>query len=278
VSNHIEGKVIIVTGAASGFGRLVCQKAARLGARLACADIDGSGLEEVVAQITSTGGNAFACVTDVTDLKQVQALAEKTLSAHQAIDVMINNAGVMPLAFFSDHAEAADHWSRCIDINFKGVLHGCISVYDQMIRQGKGHIVNLSSIYGNYPVAGAGVYGATKSAVNFLSESLRIEARGKIKVTTVKPTGVPATNLGSGVVNREAVVGILGHNARPYFEQLQALTNGEGDPEQANPDSTAYLALEPEYIADAIIATIDQPWGVATSDITVRATGDGYIL
>ncbi len=90
---------------------------------------------------------------------------------------MINNAGIMPLAFFSDHAEAHAAWLRCIDINIKGVLNGQVAAYDTMIEQGRGHIVNVSSIYGNFPVTGAAVYGATKAAVNFLSESLRVEAR-----------------------------------------------------------------------------------------------------
>ena len=100
---------------------------------------------------------------------------------------MVNNAGVMPLAFYADHADAGAAWERCIDINIKGVLNGIVAVYDQMIAQGRGHIVNLSSIYGNFPVAGAGVYGASKAAVNFLSEALRVEAQGRIKVTVVKP-------------------------------------------------------------------------------------------
>ena len=85
-----------------------------------------------------------------------------------------------------------------------------------MIAQGRGHIVNLSSIYGNFPVVGAGVYGATKAAVNFLSESLRMESRGKIKVTIVKPTGVPGTGLAGGIVNQAAIVGILGQNMPSY--------------------------------------------------------------
>ncbi len=79
---------------------------------------------------------------------------------------MVNNAGAMPLAFFSDHGLAADAWERCIDINFEGLLNGITAVYDQMITQGRGQIVNISSIYGNFPNAGGAVYGATKAAVN----------------------------------------------------------------------------------------------------------------
>jgi len=132
-------------------------------------------------------------------------LAARAVDQFGAIDVMVNNAGVMPLSFYADHAEAASAWDRCIDINLKGVLHGIIVVHDQMIEQGRGHIVNISSIYGNYPVAGAAVYGATKAAVNVLSEALRQESQGRIKVTTIRPTGVPTTGLGAGVINPAAV-------------------------------------------------------------------------
>jgi NADP-dependent 3-hydroxy acid dehydrogenase YdfG len=158
------------------------------------------------------------------------------------------------------------------------VLNGIIAVYDQMIAQGCGHIVNLSSIYGNYPVVGAGVYGATKAAVNFLSESLRVESQGKIKVTIVKPTGVPATNLGAGIVNQGAIVGILGQNAPAYLQLMAAHMAGDLPAEHTDPNHIEYFALEPEFLADQIVYAINQPWGVAIGDITVRASGDGYVL
>ncbi len=278
MTNHIANKVIVVTGAGGGFGRLICQKAGALGAKLVCADIDEANLTETVDLVTTSGGTASAIVTDVTDLAQMKALAAQAVKEHGAIDVMINNAGIMPLSFFSDHEAAATAWSRCIDINIKGVLNGITSVYDQMVSQGRGHVINLSSIYGNFPVVGAAVYGATKTAVNFLSESLRVEAQGKIKVTIIKPTGVPATGLGSGVINGEAVVGILGQNAPSYLGTLMALGEGNVEPDQLDPESPGYVALDPSYIADAVITAIDQPWGVSLGDITVRATGDGYIL
>ena len=87
--------------------------------------------------------------------------------------------------------------------------------------------MNLSSIYGNFPVSGAGVYGASKATVNFLSESLRVESQGKIKVTTVKPTGVPGTGLGQGIINQEAIIGILGQNNRFVSAMMQAHLSGE---------------------------------------------------
>jgi len=278
MSNYVADKVIVITGAGSGFGRLVAQKAAALGGKIVCSDINAAALEDTLASVSSVGGDAIAHVADVTDLAQMQALAAAALKAYERIDVMVNNAGIMPLAFYSDHANAQSAWTRCIDINIKGVLHGIVSVYDQMIQQGRGHIINLSSIYGNFPVAGAGVYGASKAAVNFLSESLRMESQGKIKVTIVKPTGVPGTALGQGIVNPEAIVGILGANMPTYGQMMQAHQAGELPAEHTDPEHIEYYALEPEHLAEQIVYAINQPWGVSIGDITVRASGDGYIL
>jgi NADP-dependent 3-hydroxy acid dehydrogenase YdfG len=278
MTDHVKDKVIIVTGAASGFGRLVSEKTAAQGAHVVCADVDEVQLQATTRRIDEAAGSVHGVVTDVTQLDQVRRLTESALERFGRIDVMLNNAGVMPLAFYSDHAEAAAAWDRCIDINIKGVLNGIIAVYDQMIDQGRGHIINVSSIYGNYPVVGAAVYGATKAAVNFLSESLRMETQGRIKVTIVKPTGVPATGLGSGVVNPGAIVGILGHNAPRYLQMMQAHVAGELPAEHTDADSVEYYALEPEHLADQIVYAINQPWGVSIGDITVRASGDAYIL
>lgn len=279
-TDHIGGKVIVVTGAGSpgGFGALISRKAAARGALLVCADIDESAVRDTVATIASEGGDAIAVKADVTSIDEMRALAKAAVARFGRIDVMVNNAGVMPLAFFSDHDAALDSWHRCIDINFKGVLNGMVAVYDQMISQGRGHLINVSSIYGNSPVVGAGVYGATKAAVNMLSESLRMESRGRIKVTIVKPTGVPGTGLAGGVVNRAAVVGILGHNLAEYVEARQAFVEGRLDPSRLDPEQPGYVFLDAQYIADAMMHAIDQPWGVSIGEVTVRATGDHFLL
>jgi NADP-dependent 3-hydroxy acid dehydrogenase YdfG len=276
--SHLSGRTIVVTGAAGGFGRILSREAAGRGAKLVCCDVDGAALKTGVDEIRSGGGSATGVIADVTDLGAMRAVVEETVRLHGAVDVLVNNAGVMPLGFFADHARAAEAWSRCIDINIKGVLNGTMAVYDTMLRQGRGHIVNLSSIYGNYPVAGAAVYGATKAAVNFLSEAFRVETQGRIKVTIVRPTGVPGTGLGGGIVNPAAITGILGGNAAEYLEQLGALMRGEGKPGEGDPDSPRYAALAPEHLVAEILHAIDQPWGVSVGDITVRATGDRYIL
>ena len=278
MANHVEGKVIIITGAAGGFGRVVAQKAAALGARVVASDVLASDLEATVASIVEAGGEAEACVADVTNRSQMAALASRAVERFGAIDVIVNNAGVMPLAFFADHAEAAEAWDRCIDINLKGVLHGINCVHDQMIEQGRGHVVNVSSIYGNYPVSGAGVYGATKAAVRFLTEALRQESQGRIKVTTIRPTGVPTTGLGAGVINPAAIGGVLGAGHGAFLEKMGAMFGENPPPELTDPEGIEYFALSPELLADQIIFAIDQPWGVSISDLTVRASGDSYLL
>ena len=139
VTNYLKGKTLVVTGAASGFGRLVSERAVTLEAQVVMADINAEALEDAAGAI---GTAALAVPTDVSDLAQMQQLARATLDHFGKIDVWINNAGIMPLAFFSDHAEAAAAWHRCIDINIKGVLNGMIAAYDPMIAAGQGQILS----------------------------------------------------------------------------------------------------------------------------------------
>ncbi len=275
--SHLEGRVVLVTGAAGGFGRLLCAGAAARGAHIVATDIDEVGLAELHEQVAAAGGDIICEPADVADLKSLKRVVAAGTERWGAIDIAVNNAGTMPLAFFSDHEAAAEAWSRCIDINIKGVLNGMIAVYDQMMSQGRGHVVNMSSIYGNAPTVGAAVYGATKAAVNMMSESFRVETQGRIKVTIVKPTGVPGTGLGDGIINGDAIVGILGQNLPGFFESFSAM--GTDDPKalSTDRDSIDYGMLEPEVLVDQILYAIDQPWGVSIGDITVRAAGDRYL-
>lgn len=275
--NHVDGRVVVITGAGSGFGQLTSQMFARMGAAVVASDVDGSSAADTAASIEAEGGRALAVTCDVTDRAQVFALVAEAVEAFGAVDVLINNAGVMPLAFLAQHEQAAEAWDRCIDINLKGVLHGIIAAYDQMVEQGRGHIVNISSIYGNRGTAGSAVYSATKAAVVTLSDSLRMEAQGKIKVTVVRPTGVPGTGLGSGVIDPMATVGIVGQNAERFGESMLAYLGGALPERQADPDDVAYWTISPEELAEQIVHVVNTPWGVDVSDITVRATGEDYI-
>lgn len=278
MADHVSGKSIVITGAGGGFGRLVALKAAARGAKVTLGDINSEAVEAVAEEVRVAGGIAEAKSADVRDLAQVKALVGTALARFGAVDVMLNNAGIMPLAFIADHEAAYSSWERCIDINIKGVLNGMVAAHDAMIAAGRGHVINVSSIYGNFPVTGAAVYGASKAAVNFLSESLRVESRGKIKVTTIKPTGVPTTGLGSTVVNQAASVGILGQNTPDFMDMVGQMQAGTFPAERLSPENIDYASLAPDYIADAILHAIDQPWGVSIGEITIRAAGDHFIL
>lgn len=277
MSTYLQDKVIIVTGAASGFGALISQKCAAGGAKVVGVDVSADALNEVVDGIRTAGHEATAHVADVADMAQMRAAARHAVDTYGRIDVIVNNAGVMPLAFFADHEAAWEKWHKAIDINIKGVVNGISAVYDTMITQGRGQVVNIASIYGNAGTEGSGVYSATKAAVAVLSDSLRIEAQGKIKVTTVKPTGVLGTNLASGVVNEAAAVGIVGQKAAQFFENAGNMLTGSLRPEQTDVDSIEYWLINPDDLTNAVVHVIDQPWGINISDVTVRASGENYI-
>jgi NADP-dependent 3-hydroxy acid dehydrogenase YdfG len=274
---YVKEKVIIVTGAASGFGKLISEKCAAGGANVVGVDVSVDGLNEVFEGIRAAGFEGTAHVADVTDMAQVQAAGRHAVDTYGRIDVIVNNAGVMPLAFFADHERAWEKWHKAIDINIKGVVNGISAVYDTMIKQGRGQVINISSIYGNAGTEGSGVYSATKAAVDVISDSLRVETQGRIKVTTVKPTGVLGTNLAGGVVNEAAVIGIVGQKGAQFLENAGNLQTGALRPEQTDVDSVEYWLITPDDLANAVVHVIDQPWGINISDVTIRASGENYV-
>lgn len=277
-NGHLAGRVVVVTGGGGGFGRLIGEMSAARGARVVLGDVDGAAAEAAARGIVEGGGEAIGVAVDVRDLAQVETLVARAVERFGAVDVMVNNAGVMPLAFFRDHAQAREAWDRCIDINLKGVLHGITAVHDRMVEQGRGHVVNIASIYANAGTAGSGVYSATKAAVVALSDSLRVESQGTIKVTVVRPTGVLGTGLAAGVVNPGAAVGIVGANEAAYVENVMAFLGGQLDGPKADVDDPAYWAIAPEVIAAEVVHAVDQPWGVTIGDVTIRATGEQFVI
>lgn len=278
MNNYLQDKVVIVTGAGAGFGRLIARKAAQQGARVIGVDINEPGLQETFAGMSERGEQGAWCLANVADRGQMAGMAAFALQTFGRIDILVNNAGTMPLAFFADHAQAADAWDRAIDINIKGTLNGITVVYDAMIAQGQGHVINLSSTYGNYPNAGSAVYGASKTAINSLSESLRVESQGKIKVTVVKPTGIPATGLKGSIINPQASIGMLGHHSEQAREVFKRFMAGDLEPAYTDVDSIRYWFMDPAYLADNVLYVMNQPWGICISDITVRASGEPYML
>lgn len=273
--NYVECKVIIITGASSGFGKLTAKRAAEMGGKIVLAARSEEKLKETVAEIKAAGGEASYIVTDVAKKDDVFAMAKFAVDTYGRIDVLVNNAGTMPLAFFSEHEQALDKWEQCIDISIKGTIFGISAVYDQMIKQGQGQVINVSSIYANFPVAGAGVYQVAKMGVQYLAESLRSECQGKIKVTTIKPTGFMKTNLSSSVVDQMAMMPAV---AGP----LEILSNWVEEaplrPDFHDINSMTYNDPDPQVLADNIIYAINQPWGVSIGDLTVRASGESFVI
>ena len=267
--NYVKDKVIIITGASSGFGAATARKAAAMGAKVVLAARRGEILAKMVEEIKAAGGEATYLATDVQIQEQCNALAQHAIDTYGRIDVLVNDAGTMPQAFFSEYKWAMPDWERCIDTAIRGTLYCTCAVYDQMMMQGRGHVINVSSILGNTAVNGNGVYNVSKVGVRFLAESLRAETRGRIKTTVVRPTSVSTTELGLTTVNTNAAM------AGMYGKMFQAFSKNEMMyPEIKNRESIQYGEPTADDLADNIIYAINQPWGVDISDITVRASNE----
>ena len=273
--NYVDGKVIIVTGASSGFGMLTAKRAAEWGGKVVLAARNEDKLKEAVSAIREAGGEASYVVTDVAKREDVFNMAKFAVDTYSRIDVLVNNAGTMPLAFFSDHEQALDKWEQCLDISLKGTLFGICAVYDQMIKQGSGHVINISSIYANFPLAGAGVYQVAKMGVQYLADSLRSECQGKIKVTTVKPTGFMRTNLSGSVINQMAIRPAM---TMPTEAMVKWIEEQPLRPDFHDINSMSYNDPDPQILADNILYAINQPLGVDVGDITVRCSNDMFII
>lgn len=272
--NYVEGKVVIITGASNGFGALTAERLAQRGAKVVMAARSEEKLKALAERLKSAGGEVSYIVTDVTKEEQVNAMVKFAVDTYGRVDVLVNNAGTMPLGFFADHEKALPAWKNCIELSILGTLYGICAVYDQMMAQGQGQVINISSIYGNFPLAGAGVYQVAKVGVEYLAESLRSEAQGKIKVGVIKPTGFQRTGLIGTTVNAMAGASIIS-DMMGVMDQTQ---NMASRPDFHDIDSMTYCDPDPQILADNIVYAIDQPWGVSVSNITVRATGDLYAI
>ncbi len=273
--NYVEGKVVIITGASSGFGLLTAKRIAEWGGKVVLAARNEEKLKNAVKEVKQAGGEATYVLADVAKKEDVFNMAKFTVDTYGRIDVLVNNAGTMPLAFFSDHEKALDKWEQCLDISLKGTLYGICAVYDQMIKQGSGHVINISSIYANFPLAGAGVYQVAKMGVQYLADSLRSECQGKIKVTTVKPTGFMRTNLSGSVVNQMAIMPAL---TMPTEAIVNWIEEPALRPDFHDINSMSYNDPDPQILADNILYAINQPLGVDVGDITVRCSNDMFII
>src|SRR2546427_10652705 len=193
-TSNIADKVVVITGASSGLGESTAKLLARHGAKVVLGARRKDRIDAVVNEISAAGGKAVGFAVDVTKRVEVEALIKGAVESLGRVDVLVNNAGIMPIAPI--HLLKVEEWDRQIDINIKGVLYGVAAVLPQMQKQKSGHIINLASVFGIKVFAPGGtVYCATKSAVRALKEGLRMELHShNIRCTMVSP-GAVATEL-----------------------------------------------------------------------------------
>ena len=247
IQSVLEQKVVIITGASSGIGEATARSLAQQGAKVVLGARRTERLEALVADIRAQGGVAEYCAVDVRQQAQVQALVDFAREKFGRVDVIINNAGVMPLSVMEELK--VDEWERMIDVNIKGVLYGIAAGLPLMKRQGFGHFINISSIGGHAVYPTAAVYCATKYAVRAISEGLRQEQLGgDIRVTIISP----------GVVESELADSISDPAARDAMRAFRQ------------------IALTPDAIARAVCYAISQPADVDVSEIIIRPTKSPY--
>lgn len=239
--NGIEGKVTVITGASSGLGAAAARLLSAKGAIVVLAARRRDRIEALAEEL---GGKAMAVATDVTDRREVENLVAQTVEAHGRIDVMLNNAGLMPLAPLEQLK--VDEWEKMIDVNFKGVLYGIAAALPYMKEQKSGHFINVSSVYGHKLGPDATVYCATKFAVRALSEGLRQE---------VKPYNIRTTVISPGAVSSE----LLDHISD---EKIQAQTKG----------FVSKIAVPAETFARMVAFAINEPDEVDVNEILFRPT------
>jgi NADP-dependent 3-hydroxy acid dehydrogenase YdfG len=193
MSNNITGKIVVITGASSGLGEATARMLSAEGAAVVLGARRVDRLQELANELTRNGGKALAIATDVTDCAQVKALVDAAVNTFGRIDVMINNAGLMPHSPLE--RLKIDDWNRTIDVNIKGVLYGIAAALPYLKEQKAGHIINVSSVAGHKVSPGGAVYSATKTAVRVLSEGLRQEVKPYNIRTTIISPGAVATEL-----------------------------------------------------------------------------------
>ena len=241
-----DSKVILITGASSGIGEATARHLAASGHRVVLGARRTERLVHLAAGIREAGGRADVAQLDVTSLDSMQEFVAFALDCHGQIDVLVNNAGVMPLSKLE--ALKVDEWNRMIDVNIRGVLHGIAATLPHMQARRSGQVINIASI-GAYTVSPtAAVYCATKFAVAAITEGLRQEVGGDIRVTLVSP----------GVVESELAESISDPLARDTMRDFRK------------------VAIKPEAIARAIGFAIDQPADVDVSEMIVRPTASPY--
>jgi NADP-dependent 3-hydroxy acid dehydrogenase YdfG len=244
MSKNIEGKVVVITGASSGLGEAAARMLSAEGATVVLGARRVDRLQSLADELSGRGGRALAIATDVTDCGQVKRLVDAAAETYGRLDVMLNNAGLMPLSPLE--RLRVDEWDRMIDVNLKGVLYGIAAALPHMQRQKAGHIINVSSVAGHKVRAGGAVYAATKHAVRALSEGLRQE---------VKPYNIRTTVISPGVVVSELPTSATDPDVAANLQQMY------GD-----------IGIPPDSFARAVAFAMSQPEDMDVNEILFRPT------
>lgn len=241
----IHDKVVVITGASSGIGQAAAVRLAQAGAKIVLSARRSDRLQTTVHEIVEAGGSAVYFAADVTSMADMQALADFAVETFGRIDVWVNNAGLMPLSYLNKRK--IDEWDTMIDVNIKGVLYGIAAAVPIMEGQGRGHIINISSVAGHRVGMAGAVYSGTKFAVRAITEGLRMELSptSRIRATVISP-GLVETELLSTITDEDAL------------RALKSRIAGE--------------ALRPEDIANAIAYAVDQPERASVNEILIRPT------
>ena len=241
---NIKGKVVVITGASSGLGEATARMLSAQGATVVLGARRIGRLQKLVDELTGSGRKALALATDVTDHNQVKNLVDAAVQKYGRIDVMINNAGLMPHSPLE--RLKIDDWNRTIDVNIKGVLYGIAAALPYMKQQKSGHIINVSSVAGHKVTPNGAVYCATKHAVRALSEGLRVEVKPYNIRTTIISPGAVATELPDSITEPDIADGI-----HKFYSEV---------------------AIPADSFARAVVFAMSQPKDVDINEILFRPT------
>jgi NADP-dependent 3-hydroxy acid dehydrogenase YdfG len=247
VDNNIQGKVVVITGASSGLGEATARYLAQQGAAVVLGARRLDRIRALAAELEGAGAQALAVQTDVTSSAQVQALVDAALARFGRVDVMLNNAGLMPHSPL-ERLKIED-WDRMIDVNIKGVMYGIAAVLPHMAERKSGHIINVSSVAGHKVRPGSTVYSATKHAVRVISEGLRQEVKAHGLRTTIISPGAVDTELPDSITEPDVAEGV-----RKFYD----------------------IAVAPEAFARAVAYAVGQPDDVDINEILFRPTRQEY--
>jgi len=246
---NVTDKVVVITGASSGLGESTAKLLASRGAKVVLGARRKDRIDSVVKEISATGGKAAGFAVDVTNRRQVETFVKEAVDNFGRVDVLVNNAGIMPIAPIG--LLNVDEWDRQIDVNVKGVLYGVAAVLPQMLKQKSGQIINLASVFGIKVFAPGGtVYCATKAAVRTLTEGMRMELHSEnIRCTVISPGAV-----------------------------LSELQNSTSDPSSAKFVKELYdkVGISADSVARAILYAIEQPADVEIDEVVLRPTAQDF--